>query len=418
MERVPIAIVGCGGMGGRHLRGVKALYDTDLCNIELVAACDLRRDNAEFLADNAEQMLGKRPLVFQDMAEMVRAVPDLQAVDVTTDSGTHHLVVNTALDLGLNVLCEKPLASTIRGCNLVIDKHKGTDLVLSVAEQFRRDPICRLTKALLDAKVIGEPRMLIEVGASGGNHILIFPWRHVKDIGGIFVDSGVHTADLMQYYLGRVREVYAQAKVMEPIRYKPSGSGSPVSGFYQHWNSEIPDSMEATAEDTVVSVMDFEGGVMGQWTSYQAAHGERFGCSLIYGTTGSLRTAGARNGRPVGVTLDDGGEIPTEQILDLVPDFHLDDVTATLFGADRLASYPSDFPEADRRLIAVEYHELGECILKGQKPEVDAYVSRSTLAVCHAALESAMLHRPVTIEEIEEERTWKYEASIRARWDL
>ena len=204
MERVPMAIVGCGGMGGRHLRGVKEFYDTDLCNIELVAACDLRRDNAEFLADNAEQMLGRRPQVFEDMEAMVRAVPDLQAVDVTTDSGSHHRVVSAALDLGLHVQCEKPLASTIRGCNLVIEKHKRTDLVLSVAEQFRRDPVCRLTRALLDAKVIGEPRMLIQVGAGGGNRIMIFPWRHVKDIGGIFVDSGVHTADLMQYYLGNI----------------------------------------------------------------------------------------------------------------------------------------------------------------------------------------------------------------------
>ncbi|MBN1400371.1 MAG: Gfo/Idh/MocA family oxidoreductase [Anaerolineae bacterium] len=417
MERIPIAIVGCGGMGGRHLRGVKSFYDTDLCNIELVAACDLRRDNAEYLADNAEQMLGKRPQVFESMEAMVRAIPDLEAVDVTTDSGSHHRVVSEALDLGLHVLCEKPLASTIRGCNLVIEKHKGTDLVLSVAEQFRRDPICRLTRALLDAKVIGEPQLLLNVGAGGGDRILIFPWRHVKDIGGIFVDSGVHTTDLMQYYLGKIREVYAQAKVMAPIRYRSPGNTG-VSGFYEHWYNEMPESMEATAEDTVISTMDFESGVMGHWTSFQAAHGERLGHEVIYGSKGSLRTAGARNGRPVTLTLDEGGEVPTDKLLDLVPDFHLDEITATLFGADRLASYPFPFPEADRKLIAVEYYELGQCILKGRKPEVDGYVSRGTLAVCHAALESAMLHRPVTISEIEEERTWEYEASIRARWGL
>jgi predicted dehydrogenase len=417
MARVPMAIVGCGGMGGRHLRGVKELYDTDLCNIELVAACDLRRDNAEFLADNAEKMLGKRPQVFVDMEAMVRAMPGLQAVDVTTDSGSHHKVVGAALELGLDVLCEKPLASTIRGCNLVIEKHQRTNLVLSVAEQFRRDPVCRLTKALLDAKIIGEPKMLVEVGASGGNQILIFPWRHVKDIGGIFVDSGVHTVDLMQYYLGNVREVYARAKVMEPIRYR-SPAGGAVSGFYEHWYQEMPESMEATAEDTVISTMDFESGVMGHWTSYQAAHGERMGHSVIYGSMGSLRTFGARNGRPAVLHLDTGGQVPTEKLLDLVPDFHLDAITTALFGSDRLASYQLSFPEADRKLIAVEYHELGQCILEGKKPEVDAYVSRSTLAVCHAALESAMLHRPVTVAEIEEERTWKYEASIRARWGL
>lgn len=68
--------------------------------------------------------------------------------------------------------------------------------------------------------------------------------------------------------------------------------------------------------------------------------------------------------------------------------------------------------------MAVEYHELGECILAGRRPEVDAYVSRRSLAVCHAALDSSLLHRPVTVEEIEAERTWEYEADIRAHWGL
>jgi predicted dehydrogenase len=259
--------------------------------------------------------------------------------------------------------------------------------------------------------------MLIQVGAGGGNSIMIFPWRHVKDIGGIFVDSGVHTVDLMQYYLGNIREVYARAKVMEPIRYRRQGNTG-VSGFYEHWFQEMPESMEATAEDTVISALDFESGVMGSWTSYQAAHGQGIRQAVIYGTKGSLRLAGARNGRPVGVTLDDGGEIPTDKILDLVPDFHLDAITSTLFNADRMATYPFSFPEADRKLVAVEYFELGECVLKGRKPEVDGYVSRSALAVCHAALESSLLHRPVTVKEIEEEGTWEYEASIRTRWGL
>ncbi len=37
MERVPIAIVGCGGMGGRHLLGLRELYDAGLGNVHLVA---------------------------------------------------------------------------------------------------------------------------------------------------------------------------------------------------------------------------------------------------------------------------------------------------------------------------------------------------------------------------------------------
>ncbi|MFO7696022.1 MAG: Gfo/Idh/MocA family oxidoreductase [Anaerolineae bacterium] len=417
MERVPIAIVGCGGMGGRHLWGLQELYTSGMSNVELVAACDLRRDNAEYLADNAERLLGTRPAVFTEMEAMVRAIPDLQAVDVTTDSGSHHRVVSAALDLGLHIQCEKPLASTVRGCNLLIARHAGTDRVLSVAEQFRRDPICRLTRAVLDAGAIGEPRMLIEVSAGGGDRIIIFPWRHVKEIGGIFVDAGVHNVDLMQYYLGPVREVYARAAIMEPVRYRVQGNTT-VSGFYEHWYQEMPESMEATAEDTVIATLDFERGAMGHWTSFQAAHGDAYSQAVIHGAAGSLRLAGARNGRPVTVTLDDGGTVPAERVLDLVPDFGLDGITAALFGGERLASYPFSFPEADRKLVAVEYHELGECILGDRRPEVDAFTSRGSLAVCHAALESSLLHRPVTVEEIVQERTAQYEQSILAHWGL
>ena len=63
MVKIPIAIVGAGGMGGRHLRALKALYDSGMSNIELIAICDTRKDNAIRLANLAESMLNSRPLV-------------------------------------------------------------------------------------------------------------------------------------------------------------------------------------------------------------------------------------------------------------------------------------------------------------------------------------------------------------------
>ncbi len=433
MDRIPIAIVGCGGMGGRHLLGLKELYDTDWCNVELVAACDLRRDNAEHLAAEAEKLLGRRPRVFEHMEAMVRALPDLQGVDITTSSGSHHAVAAAALDLGLHVLCEKPLAVTIRGCNRVIEAQRRAGKVLSVAEQYRRDPMCRLTRALLDAGVIGKLYTLFEIGAGSGNQIIILPWRHDKYAGGIVVDAGVHTCDLMQYYMGDARQVYARTQQYEPIRYKGSRLG--VAHFYEHWYAEVPDSIVATAEDSLISIIDFQNGTTGQWTTFMAAHGQGFGYSAIYGSRGSLHSPGARNGQPITVHLDrrwkDGvpsedavassyteGELSGNAVLDLVPDFHLDAPTARLFGRDRLGSYAFSFPEADRKLLAVEYQEFGECIRTGTQPEVNAYVGRKALALVNAALESSALNRPVTLDEIESERTAIYEADINAHWGI
>ena len=49
MIKIPIAIIGAGGMGGRHLRALGALYESGMANVELVAVCDKRKENANFL---------------------------------------------------------------------------------------------------------------------------------------------------------------------------------------------------------------------------------------------------------------------------------------------------------------------------------------------------------------------------------
>lgn len=105
-ERVKLALVGCGGMGRRHLRGLAVLAGSSQANLELVAVSDLNEENANFLADEAAQLLGIRPAVYNDVARMAREVEGLRATSVTTDAGSHHVVVTTCLEAGLPVLRE------------------------------------------------------------------------------------------------------------------------------------------------------------------------------------------------------------------------------------------------------------------------------------------------------------------------
>ena len=416
MDRMPLAIVGCGGMGYRHLRGFKALEESGHNMFELVGCCDTRADNAEYLAGEVEERFGKRPKTFGSIAEMKEALPDLQAVDVTTPNGTHHVIVQQAFDAGLHVLCEKPMALTMRGANLMVDAWKKSGKVLSVAENFRRDPICRLTRALLNSGIIGDPYVLFYTGAGSGNGIIIVPNRHDKYSAGFVTSSGVHTTDLMMYYLGDMEEVFARTKQWEPIRYKKNMRS--VSGFYGHWEAEIPEEVHSTAEDTLISVFTYKSGAMGQWTVFLAGHGQGFGFSGVYGSEGSLRLAGARNGHPVVVHRDDLGEIPEEKLLDYVPDFHLDEMTARLWGKDRLTSYEGGMDFSDAAIIALEYYELGDCIRTGKQPEVNPYVARRDLAAVYAGHESNAINRPVTLDEIEAEETAVYEQDINEHWGI
>jgi predicted dehydrogenase len=180
----------------------------------------------------------------------------------------------------------------------------------------------------------------------------------------------------------------------------------------------MPESIEATAEDTLVSVVGFESGTMGQWTQSYAGHGQGFGHKGVYGGKGSLRPGGTRNGVSPVVRLDGQKEMTGEALLELVSDYRLDAITARLFDRERLASYSLTFPEADRKLLAVEYHEFAECCLTGKRPEVDGEAGRRALALCYAAFESSTLGRPVTLDEIESEQVGAYEAEINAHWKI
>jgi predicted dehydrogenase len=417
VARLPLAIVGCGGMGGRHLLGLKALEDTGISNIALSAVCDLRRENAKALADDAQELLGYRPRVYADMATMVQEQPDLQGIDITTDVASHHRVATVAFELGLHVLSEKPLAVTMRAANQMVAAAAKADRLLSVAENYRRDPMCRLNKALLDAGAIGTPRMVYDISAGSGNRIIILPWRHDRNVGGILLDAGVHNADLMQYYMGPVQQVYARTQRWEPIRYRAPDGGN-LTGFYARWAASIPEQIEATAEDSLMAVLDFRSGAQGQWTACYAAHGQGFGQGAIFGSDGSLRPGGARSGRSPVVRRGDYDDITGDALLPLVPEHHLDEITARLFGGERLASYDLPFPEADRGLLAIELHEFADCVLTGRQPEVDGVVGRQALALCYAALESGATNAPVSLDDVISESAATYEADINAHWGL
>jgi predicted dehydrogenase len=399
MEPVRLAIVGCGGMGRRHLAGLAELARTDFLNVELAAVCDLNGRNAEDLADEAETLLGRRPPVFTDAVRMTREVEGLEAADCTTDSGSHHRVAADLLDLGLHTLCEKPLALTIRGCDRIIAAAERNGKILSVAENYRRDPINRLVRALLDDGAIGERQFIMETAVRGRDDLIITPWRHQKMTGTITLDAGVHSADILQYYFGDAQRVFGQARLYEKTRYARNLAGP--GGFYEKWADNVPEAVEATGEDAIFGMITFANGALGQWVDHYAGHGEPFVHRVVFGTSGSIAAPGDRNGRPVRLVRDDGADVRDERVLDYAPSYRLEPVAAALFGGERPWTYDFDFPTTDRKIIALEYHELAECIRNGTQPEVDGATGKRDVALVYAIFESQAAGRAVTMEEVE-----------------
>ncbi|MGE3269933.1 MAG: Gfo/Idh/MocA family protein [Chloroflexota bacterium] len=415
-ERVKLALVGCGGMGRRHLRGLATLAASSYSNLELVAVCDLNQENANFLADEAAELLGTRPAVYHDIAQMAREVDGLRAASVTTDAGSHHIVATTCLEAGLHVLCEKPLAVTMRGCNLVVDAAKRAGRTLSIAENYRRDPINRLVRALIDDGAIGTPRLMFESSVGGRDRIAITPWRHMKQTGSITLDAGVHYADILRYYLGEVQTVYGESRMHEKTR-RNTGSSGP-GGFYARWSSQFPDRIEPTGEDALYAFVTFESGAVAHWTYDQAGHGLPLRGRHVYGSRGSLECPGDRNGRPIKLHFDDGTVIDDERILEYALSYKLSPLAAELFGGERVWTYSFEFNDTDSKILALEYFELGDCVQNGTDPEVTGDEARADVALTYAPVEAGRLGRPVTLAELIDGRADVYQREVDAMLGL
>ena len=356
--------------------------------MELAGVCDLNRVNAENAAQKAEELLGARPAVFTDLEKMARQIPDLAAVDVVTDPSVHHDVGCKALELGLHVLVEKPLAITVGTCRRMIDAAERNNCKLSVAENYRRDPSARLVHSLLEQGAIGKPYLAWYHSLGGGSGIYITPWRHMKERGGLVLDMGIHLADLIRYQLGNIDEVYGAAWLAAPVR---TGDGVEV---------------QATAEDSSLAMFRMASGTMVNWMMGRGGIAS-CGGALIVGEQGTLSGFGTRGGK-VGMRRAGKEEIDHQEILSQTDDFALEPLAAHLF-PDRVAS-----GNTDAKLIALELYELAAAVLDGREIEVDGTEGLKDVAAIYAILESSLARRAVSMSEVENCQIYEYQAEIDA----
>jgi predicted dehydrogenase len=322
-------------------------------------------------------------------------------------------VACAALEAGKHVLVEKPMALTVAGCNKMMAAAERAGRVLAVAENYRRDPLVRLTRALLDAGAIGERWMLVDASVGSGGRIVITPWRHKRLFGGTLLDVGVHNVDLMLYHYGPIEQVYAQIALFDRLRTRGErrqgggdggrrGAGPSAIYAITNANAGMPDEVEPDVEDSALATLRFAGGALGQWTLSHAGHGQGFGKKAYYGSRGSLEPAPPRTGRGPQLYLDGRREpLPPDEMLALAPDFTVDEGTARLFGGPRLTAYDFDAVAIDRKIQAAVLLDYGRAIAGGAPLEVGGVEGRHAVAVVNALFESARLNRPVSVAAVE-----------------
>jgi predicted dehydrogenase len=396
LEKLPLCLVGCGGMGHRHILAYKELEDSGIGNIDLVAVCDVRPENAALGAREVERLFGRKPLVFTDL-DQVLAHPEIAAVDVVTDPSVHHTVAIPALLAGKHAMVEKPLGITVLACQAIIDAARSGHAVLATAENLRRDPPNRLARSVLDHGLLGDPYLMIHNALGGDDQIIITPWRHLKLKGAIGLDMAVHYADIVQYYMGEFDQIYGRGLIVEPIRRRPNDHGLPLESYRERFKT-FPETIEATGEDSVIALYRMKSGAMVQFAYVAGGRGSRTFERSVHGRAGALQAPGDRNGRAVTLRLD-GQELRGRDLLHLLPNFHLTEITERLFGPG-VVEYDLPFAAIDAKHLAIEYHDFAAAVLSGGQPEVGGYLGMTAVAAILGAYESAWAGRSVTMAEM------------------
>ncbi|SKC81393.1 Gfo/Idh/MocA family protein [Krasilnikoviella flava] len=238
-----IGIVGTGGIARAHIDA----YQRFGTECEIVALCDPAPGRAEAL--RAELGLeGAR--VYTDAAEMLATEQRLDLVSVATPPSTHAALSITALEAGVDVLVEKPMAPSLEECDAMIAAARDNGRLLSVVAQNRfRDDIATL-KEVLDSGLAG-PVTHAQVSSAWwrGTEYYDLWWRGTweSEGGGCTLNHAIHHLDMTLWMLGSPKAVTS------------------VLTNAAHENAEV--------EDLSVSVLQYDRA-LAEVTASVVSHGE------------------------------------------------------------------------------------------------------------------------------------------------
>jgi predicted dehydrogenase len=161
-EKLNIAGIGIGGMGGGNLR--------NLGQENIVALCDVDSDYAA--KTFATYPDAKR---YVDYREMLVKETDIDGVVIATPDHTHAMIAKAAMEAGKHVYCQKPLTHTVHEARTLAETAKKTGVVTQMGIQGHSMRGIREVKEWIAAGVIGEVR---EVEA--WCDLTYYPWGHAS----------------------------------------------------------------------------------------------------------------------------------------------------------------------------------------------------------------------------------------------
>ncbi len=194
-------VIGAGGIADRRTIPEGIMHAP---NSELAAIMDVDETRLKELAWKYNA-----PRWYTSDAELLDD-PDVEAVYIATPVNVHVQQAVAAAEKGKHVLCEKPLALTLDESRKIVDACKAAGVKLSVGLMMRYHACHQAIRRIIAEGEIGKPVM------GRAQLTCWYPqipgaWRQIPECGGggALMDLGVHTADLLRYFLGECVEVTA-----------------------------------------------------------------------------------------------------------------------------------------------------------------------------------------------------------------
>jgi myo-inositol 2-dehydrogenase/D-chiro-inositol 1-dehydrogenase len=225
MGKLRVGIIGAGYMAGVHSRILAA---DDRVSVALVH---------DVVTGRARQLAGSLGAAVARSAEELMA--KVEAVYITAPNTRHAELALAAIEAGLHVFCEKPMATCVEDARAVKDAAQKSEAIFQVGHNRRFAPVYMALKGMLSG---GSPPHSAHVKMNRGE--LISPgWVGDPEVtGGFLYETTIHMFDLMRFLFGEVAHLQALASSHE---YPEADDFSALLGFESGMHATLASSADA-----------------------------------------------------------------------------------------------------------------------------------------------------------------------------
>lgn len=191
-----VGLVGAGGIASAY---ADLFQKVEIA--QLVGVVDIDAQAAHALASRVDA------IPFPNHADLQQV--DCDAVIICTPPVTHMKIASHFLERGIPVLCEKPLAINTASARKLVQLAQRNGIVLTMAAKFRFVEDVIRAKSIVDSGILGD--IILFENAFASRVSMDGRWNADPEIsgGGVLIDNGTHSVDIVRYFLGPIAEVMA-----------------------------------------------------------------------------------------------------------------------------------------------------------------------------------------------------------------